>query len=196
MRLTISGHHVEVTDGLREHISKKLRRVQRHCDTIDHIEFVLVVERLSTKRKQIFTSPEPTSSPPRHYLTCIRLSTRSLINSTGKSRITNVNNELTKTLNGSSDVCLVGIYFEGRLLPAFLIGLALTCSARLPPGQCEQESKTMRILIVSGTSGSGKSSALNQLEDLGYYCVDNLPSHSLAFLLSISRNSRQPATRV
>ena len=49
MRLTISGHHVEVTDGLREHISKKLRRVQRHCDTIDHIEFVLVVERATHK---------------------------------------------------------------------------------------------------------------------------------------------------
>ena len=49
MRLTISGHHVEVTDGLREHISKKLRRVQRHCDKIDHIEFVLVVERAKHK---------------------------------------------------------------------------------------------------------------------------------------------------
>ena len=33
----------------------------------------------------------------------------------------------------------------------------------------------MRLLIVTGTSGSGKSSALNQLEDLGFYCVDNLP---------------------
>ncbi len=33
----------------------------------------------------------------------------------------------------------------------------------------------MRLVIVSGTSGSGKSSALNLLEDLGFYCVDNLP---------------------
>lgn len=33
----------------------------------------------------------------------------------------------------------------------------------------------MRLLIVTGTSGSGKSSALNVLEDLGFYCVDNLP---------------------
>jgi len=49
MRVTISGHHVEVTDGLREHISKKLRRVQRHCDGIDYIEFVLVVERAEHK---------------------------------------------------------------------------------------------------------------------------------------------------
>ena len=33
----------------------------------------------------------------------------------------------------------------------------------------------MRMVIVSGLSGSGKSIALQTLEDLGYYCVDNLP---------------------
>ncbi|MBF7686670.1 RNase adapter RapZ [Acinetobacter rathckeae] len=32
-----------------------------------------------------------------------------------------------------------------------------------------------RILIVTGQSGSGKTSALQVLEDLGYYCIDNLP---------------------
>jgi UPF0042 nucleotide-binding protein len=33
----------------------------------------------------------------------------------------------------------------------------------------------MRLVIVSGFSGSGKSTALNVLEDEGYYCIDNLP---------------------
>ncbi len=33
----------------------------------------------------------------------------------------------------------------------------------------------MKLLIVSGLSGSGKSVALNTLEDMGYYCIDNLP---------------------
>lgn len=33
----------------------------------------------------------------------------------------------------------------------------------------------MRLVIVTGMSGSGKSTALNILEDAGYYCVDNLP---------------------
>ena len=33
----------------------------------------------------------------------------------------------------------------------------------------------MQLLIISGRSGSGKSTALNQLEDEGYYCIDNLP---------------------
>jgi UPF0042 nucleotide-binding protein len=34
----------------------------------------------------------------------------------------------------------------------------------------------MRLVIVSGLSGSGKSVALNVLEDLGWYCVDNIPA--------------------
>jgi UPF0042 nucleotide-binding protein len=33
----------------------------------------------------------------------------------------------------------------------------------------------MRLIVVSGLSGSGKSIALQTLEDIGYYCVDNLP---------------------
>lgn len=33
----------------------------------------------------------------------------------------------------------------------------------------------MKIVLISGLSGSGKSVALKLLEDLGYYCVDNLP---------------------
>ena len=33
----------------------------------------------------------------------------------------------------------------------------------------------MEIVIISGLSGSGKSQAANALEDLGYYCVDNMP---------------------
>jgi len=35
------------------------------------------------------------------------------------------------------------------------------------------------LMIVSGMSGSGKSVALNTLEDLGFYCVDNLPADLL-----------------
>ena len=33
----------------------------------------------------------------------------------------------------------------------------------------------MILLIVSGRSGSGKSIALRALEDMGFYCVDNIP---------------------
>ena len=40
------------------------------------------------------------------------------------------------------------------------------------------------LIIVSGLSGSGKSTALNALEDLGYYCIDNLPAALLDQLAS------------
>lgn len=36
--------------------------------------------------------------------------------------------------------------------------------------------KRKRLIIVSGLSGSGKSIALHVLEDIGYYCIDNLPA--------------------
>ncbi len=34
----------------------------------------------------------------------------------------------------------------------------------------------MRLIVISGLSGSGKSVALKALEDVGYYCIDNLPA--------------------
>jgi UPF0042 nucleotide-binding protein len=41
----------------------------------------------------------------------------------------------------------------------------------------------MRIVLITGISGSGKSVALNVLEDAGYYCVDNLPPPLLTDLV-------------
>ena len=41
----------------------------------------------------------------------------------------------------------------------------------------------MRIVLITGISGSGKSVALNVLEDAGYYCVDNLPPALLTNLV-------------
>lgn len=48
----------------------------------------------------------------------------------------------------------------------------------------------LSLLIISGRSGSGKSTALNVLEDMGYYCIDNLPVTLLAPL--VDRLSRDP----
>ena len=42
----------------------------------------------------------------------------------------------------------------------------------------------MRLTIVSGLSGSGKSVALNMLEDLAFYCIDNVPATLLNSLVS------------
>ena len=49
------------------------------------------------------------------------------------------------------------------------------------------------LVIVSGMSGSGKSVALNTFEDLGYYCVDNLPAELLPeFVRRILANENAP----
>jgi UPF0042 nucleotide-binding protein len=54
-----------------------------------------------------------------------------------------------------------------------------------------------RLIIVSGLSGSGKSVALNVLEDLGYYCIDNMPAALLKSLLDeVTQSGEKRATRV
>lgn len=49
----------------------------------------------------------------------------------------------------------------------------------------------MKLAIVSGRSGSGKSVALRVLEDMGYYCVDNLPLQMIGSLLDNLRDSTE-----
>ncbi len=50
------------------------------------------------------------------------------------------------------------------------------------------------LIIVSGMSGSGKSVALNTFEDLGFYCVDNLPAEMLPeFVRSVARDDGAPS---
>lgn len=52
-------------------------------------------------------------------------------------------------------------------------------------------------MVVSGSSGAGKSVALRVLEDLGYYCVDNLPIDLLTqFVESIQHSSQNVAVSV
>lgn len=45
----------------------------------------------------------------------------------------------------------------------------------------------MEIVLLTGMSGSGKSVAINALEDAGYYCVDNLPPELLFPLIALER---------
>ena len=55
----------------------------------------------------------------------------------------------------------------------------------------------MKLIIVSGQSGSGKSIALRVLEDLGYYCVDNLPVTLLPQLLqTLNAKTEQVAVSI
>ena len=50
----------------------------------------------------------------------------------------------------------------------------------------------MDLLIVTGMSGAGKSLALKSLEDMGFFCVDNLPSPMLSEFISMCRNAVPP----
>jgi UPF0042 nucleotide-binding protein len=53
-----------------------------------------------------------------------------------------------------------------------------------------------RVVILTGVSGSGKSTALRALEDAGYYCVDNLPIVFLEKLLELSGHTKGEVTRI
>jgi len=55
----------------------------------------------------------------------------------------------------------------------------------------------MRLIVVSGQSGAGKSVALRVLEDLGYYCVDNLPVNLLGnFVESVKEINQNVAVSI
>jgi RNase adapter protein RapZ len=52
------------------------------------------------------------------------------------------------------------------------------------------------IVIISGLSGSGKSTAVNALEDIGYYCVDNIPPTLLPTFIELCKNSEKEISKV
>jgi UPF0042 nucleotide-binding protein len=52
------------------------------------------------------------------------------------------------------------------------------------------------IVIISGLSGSGKSTAVNALEDMGYYCVDNIPPTLLPTFIELCKNSEKDISKV
>ncbi len=55
----------------------------------------------------------------------------------------------------------------------------------------------MRLIVVSGHSGAGKTVALRVLEDLGYYCVDNLPVNLLdGFVQSVADSKQNVAVSI
>ncbi len=56
--------------------------------------------------------------------------------------------------------------------------------------------KNLRIVIITGLSGSGKSTALRALEDVGFFCVDNLPIVLLPKFLEINADTSSEITKV
>ena len=54
----------------------------------------------------------------------------------------------------------------------------------------------MELLIVTGMSGAGKSSAANALEDLGYFCVDNIPPLLIPSFVDLSKRGGTPIPKI
>lgn len=54
----------------------------------------------------------------------------------------------------------------------------------------------MKIVIITGMSGAGKSSALRIFEDMGYYCMDNLPPQLMDPFLDLAQKSSDPISKV
>lgn len=65
--------------------------------------------------------------------------------------------------------------------------IATTAGSPDPQIDAPRSPPTAEVVIVSGTSGSGKSVALHALEDAGFYCVDNLPPELLRDFLKLER---------
>ena len=49
MQLNVSGHHVEVTDSLREYVESKVNKTARHFDLVSDVKCILTVEKLRHK---------------------------------------------------------------------------------------------------------------------------------------------------
>ena len=56
--------------------------------------------------------------------------------------------------------------------------------------------KNIRIILISGLSGSGKTTAIKALEDIGFYCVDNLPILLMPKFIELCEQSGGKISRV
>ncbi|MCF6203227.1 MAG: ribosome-associated translation inhibitor RaiA [Methylococcaceae bacterium] len=49
MQVSVTGHHIEVTDSLRNHVEEKIGKLKRHFDNVTDIHVILTVEKLDQK---------------------------------------------------------------------------------------------------------------------------------------------------
>ncbi|MDD4913863.1 MAG: ribosome-associated translation inhibitor RaiA [Methylococcales bacterium] len=49
MQISITGHHVEVTDSLKAHVEEKIGKLKRHFDNVVDVHVILTVEKLEQK---------------------------------------------------------------------------------------------------------------------------------------------------
>ena len=49
MQLNVSGHHVEITDSLRDYVGVKIEKITQHFDIVSDVQCILTVEKLRHK---------------------------------------------------------------------------------------------------------------------------------------------------
>ena len=49
MQISLTGHHVDITDALRSYVGSKFERLERHFDDVTNVHVVLSVEKLRQK---------------------------------------------------------------------------------------------------------------------------------------------------
>ncbi|HHY34347.1 MAG TPA: RNase adapter RapZ [Firmicutes bacterium] len=59
-----------------------------------------------------------------------------------------------------------------------------------------ETARETRLVIITGMSGAGKSSALRTLEDMGFFCVDNLPPSLIPKFAELCTQAREKITRI
>ena len=78
-----------------------------------------------------------------------------------------------------------------RKLSALLVKKMMSLSNGAFDNYHLKKMKHLPIIIITGLSGSGKSSAVDSFEDAGFFCVDNMPVALLPKFLELSSNDNQ-----
>ena len=65
MQISLTGHHVDITDSLRAYVDSKLERLERHFDNVTNVHVILSVEKLRQKAENLhfFLSPRQITAP-------------------------------------------------------------------------------------------------------------------------------------
>ena len=91
MQINLTGHHVDITDSLRNYVNEKFERLERHFDQVTDVHVILSVENCARKLKPPCTSAAARYLPTIPRKTCMRQSTAWRTNWIDKSESTRKN---------------------------------------------------------------------------------------------------------
>ena len=60
MQVNLTGHHIEITPAIRDYVSEKLTRIERHFENATDIHMILTVEKLEHKAEATLNMPGST----------------------------------------------------------------------------------------------------------------------------------------